>query len=520
MRNSVGMTPSPPLASIVVLVVLAGAGSARAANVITGVPPDSEGGGPAPVSVADDITAEQRSAIQAQIDTNVRALPRRAPAPLVATQFGWPLQPAFGFTDYGYHGISNFVDQNLAYPNAILDYHCGARTYDLASGYNHGGTDIFIWPFAWNKMDAGEITIVAAAPGMIVYKTDGNFDRSCGLNSNDWNAVYVQHADGSVAWYGHMKSGSPTSKGVGASVSQGEYLGTVGSSGSSTGPHLHFEVHDASSKLIDPFDGPCNSFNPSVSWWATQPAYYDSAVNEIATATAPPGFPTCPMPETSNGSDVFLPGNTIVFVGYYRDQLSSQIEQHTIYRPDSSVYSSWTHSSPAAYYAASYWYWTFANFAPSGPLGTYRYEIVFNGHTYTHDFNVGTALCTPESCEDGDACTVDSCDPSVGCSRSTPDGLAGIACRCDDTPAECAGQTIVTKVQKKLSSACATLAGVDSASNERKRARLIRNAIRRLNRAGKSAVAATHRRRPKLSSACGVALQALFQEIAGRAGAL
>jgi murein DD-endopeptidase MepM/ murein hydrolase activator NlpD len=514
------MVPSRGLAGIVVLVALAGGGPARAAHVVIGVPPDSEGGGPAPVSAEDDMTPEQRSAIQAQIDANVRALPKRAPRPLVATQFGWPLQPAASFPDYGYHGISNFVDQNLAYPNAVLDYNCGARTYDLASGYNHGGTDIFLWPFAWNKMDASQITIVAAAPGTIVHKADGNFDRSCGFNNNDWNAVYVQHADGSVAWYGHMKSGSPTSKGVGATVSQGEYLGTVGSSGSSTGPHLHFEVHDASSDLIDPFDGPCNAFNPSVSWWASQPAYYDSAVNEIATATATPVFPTCPTPETSHSSDLFLPGSTLVFVSYYRDQLSSQTAQHTIYRPDSSVYSSWTHTSPAAYYAASYWYWTFANFAPGGPLGTYRYEIVFNGHTYTHEFSVGTALCTPESCEDGDACTVDSCDPSVGCSRSAPGGLTGIACLCDDTPAECAGQTIVTKVQRKFSSVCAILADVDSASHERKRARLIRSAMRRLTKAGKSAVAVTHGRRPKLSSACGVALQALFQEIVDRAGTL
>src|ERR1043165_10145012 len=107
MRISVGVAPSRRLAAIVVLVVLAGAGPSRAADVVSGVPPDGEGGGSAPVSAADDITPEQRSAIQAQIDANVRALPRRAPAPLVATQLGWPLQPASGFTDYGYHGISN-----------------------------------------------------------------------------------------------------------------------------------------------------------------------------------------------------------------------------------------------------------------------------------------------------------------------------------------------------------------------------------------------------------------------------
>ena len=50
------------------------------------------------------------------------------------------------------------------------------------------------------------------------------------------------HADGSVAWYGHMKAGSLTNKAVGQTVSSGEYLGIVGSSGNSTGPHLHFGI--------------------------------------------------------------------------------------------------------------------------------------------------------------------------------------------------------------------------------------------------------------------------------------
>jgi hypothetical protein len=83
-------------------------------------------------------------------------------------------------------------------------------------------------------MDNQQVEISAAAAGTIVSKSDGNFDRSCTFNNNQWNAVYVYQADGSVGWYGHMKSGSLTLKGVGASVAAGEYLGRVGSSGSST----------------------------------------------------------------------------------------------------------------------------------------------------------------------------------------------------------------------------------------------------------------------------------------------
>ena len=54
-----------------------------------------------------------------------------------------------------------------------------------------------------------------------------------------------------MAWYGHLKRGSVTPKVVGAPVAAGEYLGTGGRFGNSTGPHLHFEL-DAARKLTHP----------------------------------------------------------------------------------------------------------------------------------------------------------------------------------------------------------------------------------------------------------------------------
>ena len=39
-------------------------------------------------------------------------------------------------------------------------------------------------------MDNNEAAITAAAAGTIIFKSDGNFDRSCGLNGGNWNAVY------------------------------------------------------------------------------------------------------------------------------------------------------------------------------------------------------------------------------------------------------------------------------------------------------------------------------------------
>ncbi len=53
--------------------------------------------------------------------------------------------------------------------------------------------------------------------------------------------VVINHHDGTMTLYAHMLSGSRTVS-VGQEVSQGQVLGTVGSTGNSTGPHLHFEV--------------------------------------------------------------------------------------------------------------------------------------------------------------------------------------------------------------------------------------------------------------------------------------
>src|SRR6185369_9352217 len=147
----------------------------------------------------DDVTAAQRAAIQARLSAATDTLAGQglgAQAATAPVKFGWPLAPAPHFDAPGYHGISNFVDQNLAYPNAVLDYNCGTRTYDLASGYNHSGIDIFLWPFAWNKMDNDDVQVVAAASGTILEKDDGNYDRNCDFNNPNWNAVYVTHADG------------------------------------------------------------------------------------------------------------------------------------------------------------------------------------------------------------------------------------------------------------------------------------------------------------------------------------
>jgi len=344
-----------------------------------------------PVKTSPPISRQKRQEVKEKINKNIEALIAKEKIQVdreVGTVLlAWPLKASFSYNVYGYHGVSNFVDHNLSVPDQLQDYNCGTRSYDISSGYNHEGTDFFLWPFPWNMMDNDLVHVVAAAPGIIVGKDNGEYDRNCSMGSSSWNAIYIQHNDGSTAWYGHFKNNSITSRNVGESVDEGEYLGIVGSSGSSTSPHLHFELYDSSDNLIDPYLGPCNNTITS-SLWKNQKPYYDSAVNRLMTASAAPVFPSCPNPETENVENNFEPGDAAYFITFYRDQLSTQTSQYTVFQPDGSIFQNWSHNSDASHYEASWWYWWWT-LPANAPEGLLKFRVIYNGSTYEHFFTVG-----------------------------------------------------------------------------------------------------------------------------------
>ena len=337
------------------------------------------------------LTESERTRVKAMLQQNMETLRARRLLPpivkVVAGGFGWPLRVVAGFSDYGYYNIGPLLDHD---PRAgvLLDYECGNRTYD-----GHWGADYGPWPFAWNHVDANTVQVVSVAEGTIIGKEDGNYDRNCACTDNRWNAVFIRHADGSQTWYGHLKKGSLTTKGIGETVAAGEYLGVIGSSGCSTGAHLHFEVHDSKSLPADPCRGACND---SPTWWTAQRPYFDSAINKLATHSKPPIFNPCPNPDIPNLGDIYAPGDLGVFAAYYRDQLKGQVTKYTIYRPDGSVFNTWSHTPPDQkidYYSASWWW--FGWYIPNpAPLGAWKFEAVYQGQTYQHTFWVAKSTQT------------------------------------------------------------------------------------------------------------------------------
>lgn len=368
-------------------------------------PPDGYvGGGVDRHDFADHMPAETRRAIELELAENAARLiaegklaaPRGALSP---GSLGWPLRARQEFEFDDYHGISNFVDLDPNFPGELIDYTCGMRSYDLEDGYNHAGVDYFLWPFPWHTMDQQVIEIVAVAPGTILAKHDGNDDRNCAFGQNpNWNAVYVQHADGSVAWYGHMVKTSLTEKAVGDTVTRGEYLGLVGSSGSSTGPHLHLELRASSeigADIYEPHEGACNDTIDD-SLWEQQRAYYDTALNGTGVHVAAPSMKVdCPDPgqEEANLTGVIGLGEPAWFSIYFRDSAPGQpATTLSLYRPDGDIYHQWQYEYEEEVHYAAWWFsWGWSKGLGTHPdyEGEWRFEAEFDGQTVSRTFYHG-----------------------------------------------------------------------------------------------------------------------------------
>ncbi|MDF5723777.1 MAG: peptidoglycan DD-metalloendopeptidase family protein [Rhizonema sp. PD37] len=100
----------------------------------------------------------------------------------------------------------------------------------------------------WGRMHKG--IDVANSTGTPVYAAaDGVIEKAGWNNGGYGNVVDVRHPDGSMTRYGHN---SKILVHAGQQVHQGETIALMGSTGFSTGPHCHFEVHPAGKDAVNP----------------------------------------------------------------------------------------------------------------------------------------------------------------------------------------------------------------------------------------------------------------------------
>jgi murein DD-endopeptidase MepM/ murein hydrolase activator NlpD len=149
--------------------------------------------------------------------------------------------------------------QTLYIPDGVIEpeqpkYFATAPQYANAIAGVHGSSS-FIWPTTgvitqyptWYHM-AFDIAsnalppVIAADTGTVTFAGCINWGYGC--------HVVVDHGNGYSTLYGHLSSIAVS---AGQAVSQGQQLGNMGSTGRSTGPHLHFEIRSGGT-LLNPQD--------------------------------------------------------------------------------------------------------------------------------------------------------------------------------------------------------------------------------------------------------------------------
>ncbi|MBC6309103.1 peptidoglycan DD-metalloendopeptidase family protein [Listeria sp. FSL L7-1582] len=163
---------------------------------------------------AREAAAQARSKVVTRTETAAATTQEEAPPVSIpsisaGSQTGMFIKPAAGIL------TSGFSDRT----NPVTGQHESHKGQDIAAG--------------------GSVPIYAAAGGTVVFSGFGA--PGSGYGGYGY-VVEVDHGNGYQTLYGHMRAGSLQVV-AGQSVSQGQGIGMMGSTGQSTGQHLHFEIH-------------------------------------------------------------------------------------------------------------------------------------------------------------------------------------------------------------------------------------------------------------------------------------
>jgi len=150
------------------------------------------------------------------------------------------------------------VGQKLMVPGAKLPAPPAPRYAAAGAGNGRAtipATGAFMWPTTgritqypwWGHMAID----IGTATGTPIYAADAGYVLEAGWTNVGYGLyVVIDHGNGYRTLYGHM---SAITAQAGQSVQKGQLIGRVGSTGNSTGPHLHFEVYQ-NGVLQDPLN--------------------------------------------------------------------------------------------------------------------------------------------------------------------------------------------------------------------------------------------------------------------------
>jgi murein DD-endopeptidase MepM/ murein hydrolase activator NlpD len=318
------------------------------------------------------VSVSQADAPLLSTEPNAASTSPVSSASLAAYAYAWPVERRLGDALL----LLNYVDDNLV--SGVRDYENAAHTYD-----GHAGTDISLFHF--RAMDRGS-AVLAARAGRVVSVEDGYYDRNTSMNGTTANRVIIEDDLGVRVHYAHLRNHSATVS-VGENVAAGDVIGYIGSSGSSSVPHLHVEFRGATSAaLIDPWSGPSN---PITSLWISQEPYvgfnplrvYDIGMfTQTSCGGNANSIPLSTLEERLSGPARFGANEPIVGVWFLYQCQAGEGYHAEVLRPDGSVYASWDGTqSQKQQYAFQYYWWSWSGHVTSSQYGTWTARVLQNG---------------------------------------------------------------------------------------------------------------------------------------------
>ncbi len=255
------------------------------------------------------------------------------------------------------------------------------------------------------------LPIVAAADGIVSSVADGNFDRKTDFTNTAANSVIVDHGNGWRTIYWHLARDSVTVR-VGQAVKAGDVLGEMGSSGISTGTHIHFTLYRYDFPVESIYD-PTTYYLPHVDTTyqpETKTGLLGSNISNDNTPSASDWRESFPTKRVFTRS-----ANDPVVLNYALSHMrQGEKLDLTIFRPDGTISADWDWVADQLYRFPQFFWWVGTGFWHQ-QVGEWRWQIAKDGEVLVSEKFVVTDGVSP-----GQILVVDSENNNVNPGRTTP----------------------------------------------------------------------------------------------------